>query len=81
MSDSTDLKVEIERLKQENEDLKRSKKEIHYKVSVKGAVSVYGFGRFPVTLYKEQWERIFENADKIKAFIEEHESELKTKDS
>jgi hypothetical protein len=49
------------------------------KVSEKGGVSVYGLGRFPVTLYKEQWAKLLGMADEIRAFIKEHESELKTK--
>jgi hypothetical protein len=49
-------------------------------VSEKGAVSLYGLGRFPVTLYKEQWERVFANASLIEAFIRENESKLKTKE-
>jgi hypothetical protein len=50
------------------------------KVSEKGAVSVYGLGRFPVTLYKEQWEKLLSMADEIKAFIAENSDRLKTKE-
>jgi hypothetical protein len=49
------------------------------KVSEKGGVSVYGLGRFPVTLYKEQWTRLLDMADDIRAFIDENASKLKTK--
>ena len=49
-------------------------------MSQKGAVSVYGLGRFPVTLYKEQWLKLLGMADEIQAFIKQHESELKTRD-
>ena len=57
MSDE-DLKAELERLKAENEALKkRRSNSVLMKVSEKGAVSVYGLGRFPVTLYQEQWNR------------------------
>jgi hypothetical protein len=49
------------------------------KVSAKGALSVYGLGRFPVTLYKEQWKRLLAAADEIRAFAEQHDAELKTK--
>jgi hypothetical protein len=48
-------------------------------VSEKGAVSVYGLGRFPVTLYKEQWIKLLEMAEDIRAFIRDHEAELKAK--
>ena len=53
---------------------------LSFKVSEKGAVSVYGMGRFPVTLYYEQWIRLFNSADEIKAFIEENKSKLKVKE-
>jgi len=76
-----DLKVELERLKAENEALKnRSSKAVSMKVSEKGGVSVYGLGRFPVTLYKEQWIRLLDMADDIRSFIEENESKLKAKE-
>jgi hypothetical protein len=50
-----------------------------FKVSEKGAVSVYGLGRFPVTLYLEQWTKLLSHADDLKAFIEANRSKLKTK--
>ena len=50
------------------------------KVSEKGALSVYGLGRFPVTLYREQWGRLLSMADEIKAFISDHDSQLKKKE-
>ena len=50
------------------------------KVSEKGAVSVYGMGRFPVTLYKEQWLKLLDMADEIRAFIAENETKLKSKE-
>jgi hypothetical protein len=79
MSDD-DLKAELERLKNENERLKqRGSKATSLKVSEKGGVSVYGLGRFPVTLYKEQWAKLLDMADDIRAFIKENESKLKTK--
>jgi hypothetical protein len=52
---------------------------ITLKVSEKGGVSVYGMGRFPVTLYKEQWTKLLDMADEIRAFIRDHESELNAK--
>jgi hypothetical protein len=80
MSDE-DLKAELERLRGENAALKRGASSgIRMKVSEKGAVSVYGMGRFPVTLYKEQWTRLLDMADEIRAFIAANESQLKAKD-
>ncbi len=84
MSDMTSeqMKEELERLRTENEALKkRSEKGLSLKVSQKGGVSVYGLGRFPVTLYKEQWEKLLDMSDDILAFIQENESQLKTKGS
>lgn len=54
---------------------------LRFKVSEKGAVSVYGMGRFPVTLYLEQWETLLSHADELRQFIETNRSQLKTKDS
>jgi ribonucleotide reductase alpha subunit len=80
MSDA-EMKEELERLRAENQELKkRSEREITLKVSQKGGVSLYGLGRFPVTLYKEQWLKIVDMVDDIKSFIDENESKLKTKD-
>lgn len=78
-----DLKAEIERLKAENEELKNKKPSrgtLSMKVSEKGALSVYGMGRFPVTLYKEQWLKLLSITEDIKAFIKENDAKLKTKD-
>jgi hypothetical protein len=75
-----DLKIELERLKAENERLKSQRgRSVTLKVSEKGGVSVYGLGRFPVTLYKEQWSKVLAMADEIRAFIKEHDAELKAK--
>jgi hypothetical protein len=75
-----DMKTELERLRAENERLKnRSTRGVSLKVSEKGGVSVYGLGRFPVTLYKEQWTRLLDMADDIRTFIKENEARLKTK--
>lgn len=76
-----DLQAELERLRAENESLKKSSRgKLALKVSEKGALSVYGMGRFPVTLYKEQWLKLLGMADEIKAFIEANDGSLKTKE-
>jgi hypothetical protein len=75
------MKAELERLRSENEKLKqRGNRPTSLKVSEKGGVSVYGLGRFPVTLYKEQWARLLDMADDIRAFIKENDSKLKAKE-
>ena len=80
MSDE-ELKAQLERLKAENEQLKSQRgRSAALKVSEKGGVSVYGLGRFPVTLYKEQWIKLLAMADEIRAFIKENESKLKAKE-
>lgn len=79
MSDE-DLKAELERLRAENSRLKqRGSRGVSMKVSEKGGVSIYGLGRFPVTLYKEQWEKLLDMSDDIRAFIQENLSKLKIK--
>lgn len=78
---SEDLKAEIERLKAENASLKKPERgTLSMKVSEKGALSIYGMGRFPVTLYKEQWLKLLGIAEEIKKFIKDNDSRLKTKD-
>lgn len=75
------LMAELEKLKAENEALKRSSaRGVSLKVSQKGALSLYGMGRFPVTLYKEQWLKILDMADVIRTFIADNDAELKAKD-
>jgi hypothetical protein len=75
-----DLKAELERLRAENAALKaRSSRGVSMKVSEKGGLSVYGLGRFPVTLYKEQWLRLLDMADDIRGFIRDNEGALKAK--
>ena len=81
MSTEAELKAELERLKAENEALKaRGSKGVSLKVSEKGGVSVYGLGRFPVTLYQEQWLKLLALADDIRTFIKENEGRLKRKE-
>ena len=80
MSDD-DLKAELERLRSENAALKKGAATgVTMKVSEKGALSIYGMGRFPVTLYKEQWLKLLAMADDIQAFIVANEGRLKTKE-
>ena len=76
-----DLKAELERLRSENAALKKGAATgITMKVSEKGALSIYGMGRFPVTLYKEQWLKLLGMADDIRAFIAANDGQLKTKE-
>jgi hypothetical protein len=80
MSDE-DVRSELERLRAENARLKKTaSKGVSLKVSEKGGVSVYGLGRFPVTLYKEQWSKLLDMADDIRAFIHDNEASLKAKE-
>ena len=75
-----DLKAELDRLRAENAALRaRSGRGVSMRVSEKGGLSVYGLGRFPVTLYKEQWLRLLGLTDDIRAFIKDHDAELKAK--
>ena len=76
-----DLQAELERLRAENESLKQRKNSpVSMKVSEKGGLSVYGLGRFPVTLYQEQWLKLLNLAEEIKQFIEENRDKLKAKE-
>jgi len=82
MPTEAEMQAEIERLRAENEALKRpSRGQMSLRVSEKGALSVYGLGRFPVTLYREQWEKLLGMADEIRRFIQENDSLLKKKDA
>jgi hypothetical protein len=76
-----DLQAELERLRAENERLKSQRKTgaLSLKVSEKGALSVYGLGRFPVTLYKEQWSRLLDMSDEIRSFLKDNHALLKSK--
>ena len=76
-----EMKAELERLRSENSALKKGAASgITMKVSEKGGISVYGMGRFPITLYKEQWLKLMDMSDAMRAFIAANDSVLKTKD-
>lgn len=77
------LQQELEQVRAENEKLRKaaeSRGSISLKVSEKGAVSVYGLGRFPVTLYQEQWSKLLGIGDQIAEFIEANKGRLKAKE-
>ena len=81
MESPEELQAEIERLRKENQALKKPVRgQLSMKVSEKGGLSVYGLGRFPVTLYREQWEKLLGMADDIRRFIQENEGQLKKKE-
>ena len=81
MATEEELKAELERLRKENEALKRpTRGQISMRVSEKGGLSVYGLGRFPVTLYREQWEKLIGMAEEIKQFIQANDALLKKKE-
>lgn len=80
MPTQEELQAEVERLKAQNEELrKKDNKEVTLKVSQKGGVSVYGLGRFPVTLYREQWDKLLAEKDNILQFIDDNADQLKVK--
>jgi hypothetical protein len=81
MPTEAEMQAELEQLKAENAALKsRGSKGVSMKVSEKGGVSIYGLGRFPVTLYLEQWTKLLDLADDIRSFIKENEGKLKKKE-
>ena len=76
-----DLKAELESLRAENDQLKnKNARGLSLKVSEKGALSLYGVGRFPVTLYKEQWSKVLGMKDEIEKFLHDNAHLLKTKE-
>ncbi len=83
MSGDNELEKEIERLREENEALKKQRQTsgtLAFRISEKGAVSVYGLGRFPVTLYQEQWDKLIAHVNDLKRFIDENRPLLKKKE-
>jgi hypothetical protein len=75
-----EMQAELERLRAENEGLKaRKTQERRLQVSQKGAVSLYGIRRFPITFYADEWDIILGMADEVRTFISEHDTELKRK--
>jgi len=81
MAESEPTKEELLKRIAELEQQVRVRKptELEFRVSDKGGISVYGLGRFPVTLYYEQWTRLLDHADELRAFIEENKGKLKLK--
>jgi len=71
-----ELKAELEELKK---SAGRKRGDLEFRVSDKGGVSVYGLGRFPVTLYYEQWVRLLESGERLREFLEENKPKLKLK--
>ena len=80
MPTDEEMKAELERLRAENEALKRPRGQTSLRVSEKGGLSVYGLGRFPVTLYREQWEKLLGMTDEIRQFIRDNDQNLKKKE-
>ena len=81
MSSEEELQAEIEKLRAENEALKKpARGQMSLRVSEKGGLSVYGLGRFPVTLYREQWEKLLGMTDEIRRFIQDNDARLKKKE-
>lgn len=82
MPTEEEMQAEIAKLKAENEALKKpvARGQMSMKVSEKGALSVYGLGRFPVTLYREQWEKLLGMSDQIRQFIQDNDAQLKKKE-
>jgi hypothetical protein len=82
MPSDEELQAEIARLRAENEALKKpaARGQMSLKVSEKGALSVYGLGRFPVTLYREQWEKLLGMSEQIRQFIKDNDHQLKKKE-
>ena len=81
MASEEELKAELEKLRAENAALKKpATGRVYLKVSEKGGLSVYGLGRFPVTLYREQWEKLLGLSDEIKHFIRDNDETLKKKE-
>jgi hypothetical protein len=74
-----ELKAKVAELEKQTQGRRRGS--LDFKVSEKGGVSVYGLGRFPVTLYYEQWTRLLDQADQIREFMEENKSSLKMKNA
>lgn len=72
----------LARLEAENQALREQvdqRGKLRLKVSEKGGLSIYGLGRFPVTLYKEQWQRLLDYTDEIRQFLKENDGQLKAK--
>ncbi|HEV2492297.1 MAG TPA: hypothetical protein VG204_04410 [Terriglobia bacterium] len=81
MSEPTKEELQARVAELENQLGARKSGALEFRVSEKGGVSVYGLGRFPVTLYYEQWIRLLDSSDALRAFLEENKTKLKLKDS
>lgn len=81
MATAEELQAELERLRAENASLKQqTQRGTYLKVSEKGGVSLYGLGRFPITLYVEQWQKIIDMVPDIRRFMDENAANLKRKE-
>lgn len=67
---------ELRRVKTENDELKKRFRPVTFEVTERGAISVYGLGKKPQTLYKSQWEKIIDHEDDLKTFIKNNEQDL-----
>jgi hypothetical protein len=80
LPDMTAMQARLEELEKQNAALLAAKNvPLTMKIKEKGALSVYGLQRFPVTLYRQQWERLIAFVPEMQAFIEKHAGELTTK--
>jgi ABC-type uncharacterized transport system YnjBCD substrate-binding protein len=75
-----DKKPTYEELQEQLEEMKKKEANLSFKVSDKGGVSVYGLGRFPVTLYYEQWQKLFDNIEQLKTFVKDNKKKMKMKE-
>ena len=81
MTEPTYEELKARLAEMEKKEANRRPGELMFKVGDKGGVSVYGLGRFPVTLYYEQWIKLLDQAEQIRAFLEENKSHLKIKNA
>lgn len=70
------MQKELERLKTENDELKKKVRPVTFTITDRGAISVNGIGKYPFTLFRTQWERVLEHSTELKKFIKDNESDL-----